>query len=123
MQLQFAKEIIRRCSSLLTGANSKGDVPLHTAARTGCSTIVYEFIISFPTALRYNLIKTVNQEGDTALHVAIKSGHFEVVDLLDADIGLLSIYNNHCESPLYLAIERIFRNCGKKFTCLSDVSL
>ena len=65
---------------------------------------------------RYDIIKTVNQEGDTALHVAIKSGHFQVVNLLvAADIGLLSFSNNHCESPLYLAVERGFFEIVEKF--------
>ena len=108
LQLEFAREIIRLCSQLLTRPNSKGDIPLHTAARTGCSDMVKEFIDSSRDR-RYDIIKKVNQEGDTALHVAIKSGHFQVVNLLvDEDIGLLSFSNKHCESPLYLAVERGF---------------
>ena len=112
---KFAGEIINKCSSLLTKANSKGDLPLHTAARTGCSDMVNDFIIS-SKAQRYDIIKTVNLEGDTALHVAIKSGHFEVVNLLvEEDIKLLSIRNKHCESPLYLAVERGFFHIVKFF--------
>ena len=102
----FAHRLVTSFPGLLTGADVRGDTPLHTAARTGCKEMV-ESLITSNKADQAMVMK--NGRDDTALHVAVKNGHLEVVKLLvHRNSKLLDFVNNHKESPLYLAVERGF---------------
>ena len=50
-----------------------------------------------------------NLEKDTALHDVVRNGHFDIVELLIREHPrLTSLTNNAGESPLFLAVDRVF---------------
>jgi ankyrin repeat protein len=116
---EFVQEVTNRYPLLLHKANSKGDTPLHVAARAGYSEIV-GFFISHPRTLQVDvesgqvdqshkkeLLQMVNVDKDTALHCATRNGHYQSVKLLiEADPKLSNLINNADESPLYLAASK-----------------
>ena len=117
-QTEFMKEVCLRCRpALIWQQNSKGDTPLHVAARVGCFEIVDCLIEQASCSsvdiesrggsqvIGKELIGKVNGERDTALHCAVRNGHYEVVkSLIVADPELSSFVNNADESLLYLAV-------------------
>lgn len=102
----FANTLVASYPELLTGADLRGDTPLHIAARTGCKDMVECFL---DTEKAEQALGMKNERDDTALHVAVRNGHIEVVKLLvQKNPKLLDSVNNLKESPLYLAVERGF---------------
>ncbi|KAK6232966.1 hypothetical protein SCA6_003039 [Theobroma cacao] len=114
-QVESCQQILNSSSSLLLKCNSKGESPLHVAAKIGCLEIAEllvdcakqlqrDFESSGVSALRKQL-RMVNLEEDTVLHVAVRNGHFAVAKcLMEADQGLLGLVNAANASPLCLAI-------------------
>ncbi|PRQ48314.1 putative ankyrin repeat-containing domain, protein accelerated cell death 6 [Rosa chinensis] len=136
MQTQFFKEFPNQIQSpLFWATNTRGDTPMHIAARVGCVELV-EFLIDHAKKLQTDAadeetgpadaeaykesLRMTNSEKDTALHVAVKSGYHGVVILLmDADPELCCYTNNAKESPLFLAVSKGFPEIG---SCILDRS-
>uniref|UniRef100_A0A2N9G6J7 Uncharacterized protein n=1 Tax=Fagus sylvatica TaxID=28930 RepID=A0A2N9G6J7_FAGSY len=84
-QYEIAKKIVCLHGCLAMQTNSKGNTPLHVAAKVG----------------------NPQMEGDTALHIAVQYGNFEVVkELIKEDPKLAMCVNNVGESVLFLAVDR-----------------
>ncbi|KAK8318838.1 hypothetical protein V6Z11_A13G198800, partial [Gossypium hirsutum] len=91
---------------LLHQKNSKGNTPLHIAARMG-SLEICQVLINHMSGGKIEagekLIRVVNKNHDTALHDAVRNGHEEIVNL-DPKLALLT--NNVGESPLFIAADK-----------------
>ncbi|KAK8648035.1 hypothetical protein V6N13_128797 [Hibiscus sabdariffa] len=115
---KFIQQILSKCPSLLLEANTRGQTPLHVAARYGLSTVV-KFLIQFQekaghgdleqqeTSVR-RMLRMTDLESNTALHIAVRYGHREVVqELLEfEDPDFPYFINRKQESPLYIAARR-----------------
>ncbi|KAF8412913.1 hypothetical protein HHK36_000885 [Tetracentron sinense] len=127
----FVNKALDKCTLLLHQENSKGDTPLHVAAKAGHVSLV-KFLTEYATkmttpgvlhgeATTLNshrdiqeggavepppLWRMENREKNTALHEALRYDRKEVaLFLLDLDPELASSVNGARESPLYLAAE------------------
>ena len=123
-QSKIVEALTHRCPLLFYQANSKGDTPLHIAARVGCAEIIRIFISHAQTLevdvesgqveSHKEFLRMVNVDKDTALHCAARNGHYQSVELLiEADLELSDLANNADESPLYLAASRDFTDIAK----------
>ena len=111
---EAAERIVTLSSRLVYETNSKGNTPLHVAARVGKSSIVKLLIdqakiLDVETGGR-QLLTMVNQDGDTALHIALRydnDGQIEIVkELIKEAPELAKHVNNAGESALFLAVDR-----------------
>ncbi|XVF31062.1 hypothetical protein REPUB_Repub16aG0112900 [Reevesia pubescens] len=127
----MAEEILKLQPLLVYQRNSKGDTPLHIAARLGCEEMV-EFFLDFsknsPASHQVGegsdqlseeekqlLIRMVNLEKETALHEAVKNYHYRIVEMLiKEDPELTKFSNNAGESPLFLAVDRKYVHIAKQ---------
>ncbi|XP_058212028.1 protein ACCELERATED CELL DEATH 6-like [Rhododendron vialii] len=87
--LDYVKEVIEACPSLLRRLNVKGETPLHTAARDGRAEIVKALILrakeletrelqsGWGGAVK-EMLRATNVDGDTALHMAARNCHLEL---------------------------------------------
>ena len=113
-QFDAAEKIVNLSSRLAYERNSKGNTPLHVAARVGTSSTVKLLIDhakrhDVEIGGRQQLLSMVNQHRDTALHVAVRYGNFEAVKELieEEDPAELAMkVNNAGESALFLAVDR-----------------
>ena len=112
---EAAKNIVNLSPRLVYETNSKGNTPLHVAARVGTPSIVKLLVDhakkhDVEIGGRQQLLSMVNQDGDTALHVALRydnDGQFEIVkELIEKDPELAKHVNNAGESALFLAVDR-----------------
>ena len=104
--LQCASKIHAKAGYLLTMAapSSRGDTPLHCAARAGNTEMVALLINLAAETTARDLVRMQNRRGETALHEAIRSGSVKMVKaLLGVDKGLASVVAKDGTSPLYLA--------------------
>ncbi|KAF7060664.1 hypothetical protein CFC21_067438 [Triticum aestivum] len=112
--LESASVIHSKAKHLLDASNSKGDTPLHCAARAGRIKMV-SHIIYLATAEEGGdarvkaVLRKQNKKGETALHEALRLADRKMaramVDTLmevDAELARLPIANG--TSPLYLAV-------------------
>ncbi|GMJ09823.1 hypothetical protein HRI_004651500 [Hibiscus trionum] len=109
----FIQQILNKCPSLLLQANSKGQTPLHVAARYGLSTVV-KFLIQFQAkaghgeetaveAVRRMLRITDVESEDPDFPYYINM----VKELLESEDPDFPYYiNRKRESPLYIAARR-----------------
>ncbi|XVE62790.1 hypothetical protein DITRI_Ditri06bG0148100 [Diplodiscus trichospermus] len=111
---QMAEEIIKmpQLASLVNQKNSKGDTPLHVAARLG-SLRTAQILIDCANSVNREieagerLVRMVNKEKDTALHDAARNGHFQISELLiREDPELALVKNDVGESPLFTAVDK-----------------
>jgi len=124
LQLEFAAQVLRSDPSLLFQPNSKGDSPLHVAARCGHIETVRLLVSNYREQQRQQQrdlesggsmqnnnipntaewMRATNSDHNTALHEALiaKSPDIALM-LLEEDAGLASCENNAMESPLYLS--------------------
>ncbi|KAF5460191.1 hypothetical protein F2P56_020076 [Juglans regia] len=117
----FVGDILNMCPSLLCQVNVKDETPLHVAARYGHTNIVevliehakhphHQDLGSRADAVR-KMLRMVNKEKDTALHEAVRYNHLQVVKLLiNDDPGFSYSVNDAGETPLYIAVERNYKN-------------
>jgi ankyrin repeat protein len=116
----FVGQIIHICPQLLLQANTKGETPLHFAARYGRSNAV-EVLIDRAEARPTDpesgvteakkMLRMTNEEQDTALHVAARNIQAQVVKILTKEDPEFSYSANvHGESPLYIAANMRFVN-------------
>ncbi|CAI0438912.1 unnamed protein product [Linum tenue] len=110
--IQTAEKIIGLFPGLLHQTNSKGDSPLHVAARLGRLEMI-QLLVNCAKLVEIEvgkeLLRMENVDKDTALHVAVRNGHFEVVSLLiSEDPELTLMLNAAAESSLFLAVDRKF---------------
>ena len=83
-KIEAAKKIVNLSPSLALKTNSKGNTPLHVAARVGDFSMVKLLMdqakkVDLGTGGRRQFLSMVNQDGDTALHVAVRYSNFDVV--------------------------------------------
>lgn len=101
-------DIFHNHQSFQFAVNSRGDTPLHCAARAGQNVMV-NFIIGIargPSG-ELPLHRMQNEHGDTPLHEAARNCHLGIAsELMKADKLLGEIINKHGESAVYLAAER-----------------
>ncbi|CAN0859644.1 Protein ACCELERATED CELL DEATH 6 [Linum grandiflorum] len=110
--INIAEKIIGFFPGLLHQTNSKGDSPLHVAARLGRLEMI-QLLVNCAKLVEVEvgkeLLRMENLVKDTALHVALRNGHFEVVNLLiSEDPELTLVLNSLGESSLFLAVDRKF---------------
>ena len=118
-QFKAAESIVNSIPSLAYETNSKGNTPLHVAARIGVFPMVKLLIDQakkpeakkpdVKTSGRQQLLRMVNLDGDTALHVAVRYGNSEVVkELINREdpAELAKQVNKAGESALFLAVDR-----------------
>ena len=126
LRLEFAEEVLRSDRSLLFQPNSKGDTPLHVAARYGHIETVRLLVSNCKEQQRLHQqqwdlesgglmqnnnipvtaewTRATNSDGNTALHEALMTKNLDVaLMLLEEDPGSASSENNAMESPLYLS--------------------
>ena len=112
---EAAESIVNLIPSLMYETNSKGNTPLHVAARVGKFSMVKLLIDhakkqDVETGGRQQLLSMVNQDGDTALHVALRyvnNDQYKIVkELIKEDPELAKHVNNAGESALFLAVDR-----------------
>ncbi|KAK9183119.1 hypothetical protein WN944_026268 [Citrus x changshan-huyou] len=115
---KFVEEILEICPALLIQVNTKGDTPLHVAAKFRHSDIVRVLIDRAKVAQHgveesesgveaaRQMIRMVNNKKNTALHDAMFPGNMEVVKILtkeDPDYPYSA--NDYGKTPLYMAAE------------------
>ncbi|XP_035549745.1 ankyrin repeat-containing protein At5g02620-like [Juglans regia] len=118
----FVGEILNMCPSLLCQVNVKDETSLHVAARYGHANIV-KVLIDCARDHPHNqdpgsgvevvrdMLGMVTKEKDTALHETVRYNHFEVVNLLiHEDPDFSYSVNDAGETPLYIAVERNYKN-------------
>ncbi|XP_062217655.1 ankyrin repeat-containing protein At5g02620-like [Phragmites australis] len=112
--LRSADIVYHKARYLLVAQNSKGDTPLHCAARAGRPKMVSRLIaLARGEANIGEMLKEVvrkeNGRKETALHEAVRLGSKHTVELLMAADSELASFPKEGTSPLYLAIllERI----------------
>ncbi|XP_022722158.1 ankyrin repeat-containing protein ITN1-like [Durio zibethinus] len=109
--INFVKQLIDECPSLLLQPNAKGEIPLHVAVRHGHSDII-KFLIERAKDLEATRMKQMlemaDKEGNTALHKAAESADHVVVRLLvkELDPDFSSSANKSGETPIYIATVR-----------------
>ncbi|KAF4370682.1 hypothetical protein F8388_025061 [Cannabis sativa] len=135
--MSFLEGILEMCPQLLLQTNSRGETPLHLAARYGHDLIVEFLIIRAKLLERSDLEKATlgvdghgmmrqrNKEMDTALHEAVRFNHFKIVRILTKqDPHFTHLANEAGETPLYMAVEaeyldlvdEILNNCSSPLT-------
>ena len=88
--------------SLVNQKNSKGDTPLHIAARSG-SLETAQILINCANCMSREieagerLIRMVNQKKDTALHEAARNGHRLTAELLIKEDHESTLFTNDVE--------------------------
>ncbi|TVU20060.1 hypothetical protein EJB05_36247, partial [Eragrostis curvula] len=113
--LRCASMIYAKDRHLLTMAapSSKGDTPLHCAARAG-NTKMVAHLIKLAAEGSYggpqqkvaamDFVRMQNRRGETALHEAVRFGDLEMVEaLVSADKRLASVDAKDGTSPMYVA--------------------
>uniref|UniRef100_A0A5B7AUZ0 PGG domain-containing protein n=1 Tax=Davidia involucrata TaxID=16924 RepID=A0A5B7AUZ0_DAVIN len=116
-KLQCVKQILDMCPVIYDRLNSKGETPLHLAARGPHYEIVKALIEHAKDEERGHgvgaakeMLMLVNKDKDTALHEAVRSRLAPLVELLAKEAPELShMANNADETPLYLAAERRYK--------------
>ena len=125
VSIEFVRFIMSSCPLLVLQANSKGETPLHIAARYGHfaavktliepSGTIFEDLENGIKAERKGLIRATNLEGDSALHEAVRYNHIEVVKFLtEKDPDHSYSANKTGETPLYIAVERGYEDAALK---------
>ncbi|KAG6736018.1 hypothetical protein POTOM_061285 [Populus tomentosa] len=109
------------CPQLLLQANTKGETPLHFAAKYGRSNVVRVLIErakARPTDRESGvteakkMLRMANEEQDTALHVAARKLWSQVVEILTKEDPEFSYsVNVHGETPLYIAANMRLYKC------------
>ncbi|XWS58375.1 hypothetical protein CRYUN_Cryun08bG0028800 [Craigia yunnanensis] len=125
-QKEMAEKILKLQPSLVYQRNTKGDIPLHIAARLGSEETVELFIgfsnktwasrevVEGELADQEKLVRMVNLKKETALHEAVKNYHYRIVEMLiKEDPELTELTNVAGESPLFLAVDRKFVDIAK----------
>ena len=126
--LQVAQKIVELRPSLLYQTNSKGNTPLHVAARVGSHSMV-KFLVEHTKSLDVEaggqkILSMVNLVKDTALHVAVRYGKSEVVEeLINGDPELGMFTNSAGESALFLAVDReLYKIASQILSAASECS-
>ncbi|GAB4837293.1 hypothetical protein Ancab_039573 [Ancistrocladus abbreviatus] len=109
-------QILHRNLDLIASRDSKGDLPLHAAARAGQKQAVMTLTLFMTKIVKPELsIGMANKEGNTALHLAIENGNKEVAWYLILSCPETSqSLNKEGISPLYLAIKTRFRDLVRR---------
>ncbi|OMO96256.1 hypothetical protein COLO4_15396 [Corchorus olitorius] len=99
--------------SLVNQKNSKGDTPLHVAARLGSfgtAQVLVNCAKNISTReieAGEKLVRMVNVEKDTALHDAARNGHVQIAELLIKEDPELALFTNDMgESPVFIAVDK-----------------
>lgn len=110
---RMAEEMITKFPtsvSLVNQKNSKGDTPLHVAARSGSfetAQILVNCANSGEIEAGQRATRIVNMVNDTALHDAVRNGHLPIAELLiREDPELPTLTNEAGESPLFIAVDK-----------------
>ncbi|KAK8542972.1 hypothetical protein V6N12_015547 [Hibiscus sabdariffa] len=111
---QIEEEIVKLLCSvqLVNQKNSKGNTPLHVAAKMGssktCQVLVnYVNNMSGEIEAGEKLTRMVNSNKDTELHVAVRNGYHQIAELLiREDPELTLVTNDVGESPLFIVVDK-----------------
>ena len=135
-QEDLARKTIELCPPLLYEPNSKGDIPLHIAAKAGHLHLARllasearapgDFEEGTSQRVLGEMLRKTNLEGNTPLHEALKMGHGKMaLCLLDLDEEqeLGGIVNHARESPLYLAVGASLKHVVLKLLERRDYSI
>ncbi|KAL5547353.1 hypothetical protein UlMin_007040 [Ulmus minor] len=111
---QSTDQILKSYPFLVHHVNTKGETPLHIAARLGHFDVA-RLLVTYAKQQRVeesgNIrpLRIVSKKKLTVLHEAAKNDHLDVVDLLiEEDPGLTFTTDDAVESPLFMAVERRF---------------
>ncbi|KAL5547346.1 hypothetical protein UlMin_007033 [Ulmus minor] len=111
---QSTDQILQSYPQLVHVINTKGETPLHIAARLGHFEVARRLITcakqqTAEESGNNHPLRIVSKKKLTVLHEAAKNDHLNVVDLLiKEDPGLTSTTDDDVESPLFMAVERRF---------------
>ncbi|XP_021718502.1 protein ACCELERATED CELL DEATH 6-like isoform X1 [Chenopodium quinoa] len=101
--------IIQRSPQLLDLQNTKGDLPIHVAARSCQIEAAKSLLFQVNQADLIKWLKRPNEDGNTALHIALENQQKELGRYLFAKCpNTFYQLNFHGFSPLYLAIKAEF---------------
>ncbi|KAI8567209.1 hypothetical protein RHMOL_Rhmol02G0103000 [Rhododendron molle] len=122
-QVNYVKEVLEACPSLLHRPNVKGETPLHTAAREGQAKIVKAMIArakrleeeleSGLVGAVQEMLRATNVDGDTALHMAARSCHLEKAKYLKLVESFKEVEESPFSPPVVIAMCG-YTPCGLK---------
>ncbi|XVE62708.1 hypothetical protein DITRI_Ditri06bG0141300 [Diplodiscus trichospermus] len=128
---QMAEEIItmpQLASVIANQNNSKGDTPLHVAARLG-SLRTADILVDCANSMSREIeagerpVSIVNMEKSTALHDAARNGHFQISEFLIREHPELALLTNDVgEFPLFRHLQYHWRYCGIQTFSLCNAS-
>ncbi|XXG69263.1 hypothetical protein AAC387_Pa06g2178 [Persea americana] len=138
-QQEIVQRMIKLCPSLISQPNSKGDTPLHLAARAGHLGVIklltptLNLVEGNPALEEGNSVRQAggvalrmsNSEGSNPIHEALKKSHEQVALYLlafEKRHGLARDVNMAGESLLYLAAEAGLDEVVKKIIDTGDYS-
>ncbi|CAO2824477.1 unnamed protein product [Amaranthus hypochondriacus] len=105
-QYDLISDILPQCQELIKWKNIKGDLPLHSAAKSGQLNALKALITW--DGFSKEILEWVNKEGDTVLHIALQKNQQEMGEFLVGEycIGKACyMMNKEKVCPLYLGIK------------------
>jgi ankyrin repeat protein len=105
-QSDLISDILPQCKELIKWKNIKGDLPLHSAAKSGQFNALKALITW--DGFSKEILGWANKKGDTVLHIALQNNQQEMGEFLVGEycIGKACyMMNNEEVCPLYLGIK------------------
>lgn len=117
----FCKEVLRQqsrlpsVSSLLSITNNDHETPLLVAVKSGRDSLADVLLKEYRTQELKEALLKQDKHGCNVLHHAIRNGYKNLaLELINQQPALGEYYNNHQESPMFMAVLRGFKDVYMK---------